>query len=78
LYQHFADGLYQTRPFMPVPIPLGKIGICLARRRGVNEIERRDKIRIERKGVSLDEGQRIVRLGINVHAKDIKARSVVS
>jgi hypothetical protein len=76
--QHFADGLNQTRPLVPVSVSLGKVGIRLAWRRGMDGVKRSHELKVEFQRVGLDEGKRIVRLRLIVHADDLKARSTVS
>src|SRR5690242_1351992 len=49
----------------------------LARRRGVDQIET-ERRPVDLKGVHLDERERVVRLGVDVHAHDLEAGSGVA
>ena len=63
---------------MPVSVSFSQIGVRLAWRRCMNCVKRRDELRIQRKRISLNEPQRIMRLGINIHPDNFKSRSGVT
>ena len=63
---------------MRVPVPLGKVGICLTRRGSVKGIELRHEFRGERQGIGLNERKRIVRLRLDVDANNLKSGTTVA
>jgi hypothetical protein len=44
----------------------------------VNRVKRCDELRVKRKRISLDERQRVMRLGINVYPDDFKSCPAVT
>ena len=72
LDEHIANRLDKARPLVGVLIALRQIRVGLTRRRGVDGVERGDKLRIELHGIGLNEGQRIAGLRIDIHADDLE------
>ena len=76
--KHIPNRLNQARPLIGVTVPLGEIGICLTRGRSVNGIERPNEFRIQSEGIRLNKWKRIIRLRLNIHAYNLKARLTVT
>ena len=76
--QDFANGFYKARPFMRIPVSFGQVGIRLTWRRCMNGVKRCDELRVERKRISLNKRERIMRLGIDIYPDDVESRSAVT
>ena len=76
--EDFANGFYETGPVMRVPVSLRQIGIRLTWRRCVNGVKRYDERWVERKRISLNERQRVMRLGINIYPDNLESCPAVA
>lgn len=73
LNEHLAHRSDQIGPLVGVAVALRQVGIGLARRGGVNHVERREKVDVEHHRVRLNERERVIRLGIDIDADDVES-----